>query len=112
METIPELKDFGEKNAAKYKLGQVQFICADGSEGYEKEAPYDKILCSAPVQPASAEASAGKKEIPKAWEKQLKINGKIVTPIGSSIWLLIKENENDFEETEYPGFAFVPLIEK
>lgn len=101
IETIPELKEFGEKKAAKYKL-PVQFISADGSNGYEKEAPFDKILCSASVQ----------KEVPLAWKEQLKIGGRIVTPVGSSVWLLIKRSDTEFEETEYPGFAFVPLIEK
>ena len=115
IEVIPELKEFGEKNVSKYnfiKKGHVQFICADGSKGYEKEAPFDKILCSAAVH----------KEIPPAWKEQLKIGGRIVTPISSSIWLLIKKSppsvkategkESEFEEIEYPGFAFVPLIEK
>jgi len=47
-----------------------------------------------------------------AWKEQLKIGGRIVTPIGSSIWLFVKKSEKDFEEIEYPGFAFVPLITK
>jgi len=104
IEVIPELKEFGEKNVAKYNFiekGIVEFICADGSKGYEKEAPFDKIL-------ASAEA----KELPKEWKEQLKIGGRIVTPIGNSIWLFVKKNNNEFEEIEYPGFAFVPLITK
>ncbi len=105
LETIPELKEFGEKNASKYnKWGQVQFICADGSRGYRKEAPYDKILCSAAVQQ--------QRKVPPAWKEQLKVGGRIVAPIGSSIWLFIKKSDKDFEEIEYPGFAFVPLIEK
>ena len=104
IEVIPELKEFGEKNVAKYnfiKKGVTKFICADGSKGYQKEAPFDKIL-----------ASAAAREIPQTWKDQLKIGGKIVSPVGSSIWLLIKKSENEFEKTEYPGFAFVPLIEK
>ncbi len=111
LETIPELMEFGKQNAAKYSFidkGVAEFVCADGSKGYEKAAPYDKILCSAAAQ----------KEIPSAWKEQLKIGGRIVAPIGSSIWLLVKKSEKpaayarQFKETEYPGFAFVPLIEK
>ncbi len=104
IEIIPELKEFGEKNVSKYnfvKKGVVNFICSDGSKGYIKEAPFDKILAS---------ASAG--EIPSAWRKQLKIGGKIVAPVGSSIWVLVKKSETEFEEIEYPGFVFVPLIQK
>jgi len=102
VEILPELVEFGEKNVAKYNFierGIAEFICADGSKGYEKEAPYDKIL-----------ASASAEELPPAWKEQLKINGRIVTPIGSSVWLFIKKFEKEFEEIEYPGFAFVPLI--
>lgn len=100
IETVPELKEFGEKNTTKW--GQALFILGDGSKGYAREAPYDKILCSASAQ----------KEIPKAWKEQLKIGGRIVAPVGSSIWLLIKKSSTEFEEVEHPGFAFVPLIEK
>ena len=105
LEVIPELKEFGEKNVAKYnfiKKGIVQFILADGSKGYLKEAPFAKILVSAAVQ----------KKIPQAWREQLKVGGIIVSPWGSSIWLFKKKSETEFEEIEYPGFAFVPLVEK
>lgn len=105
IEVIPELKEFGEKNVAKYNFlekGLVEFICADGSKGYEKEMPYDKILASASAQ----------EKIPYAWKQQVKIGGRIVTPVSSSIWLFIKKSEKEFKEQEYPGFAFVPLIEK
>jgi len=105
IEIVPELKEFGEKNVAKYnfiKKGTVKFICADGSKGYKKEAPFDKILASAALQ----------EKVPQDWKEQLKVGGRIVTPIGSSIWLLEKKSEKEFEKTEFPGFAFVPLIQK
>jgi len=102
IEIIPELKEFGEKNVAKYnfiKKGIAEFICADGSKGYEKEASYDKIL-----------ASASAEKIPLVWKEQLKIGGRIVAPIGNSIWLFVKKSDREFQETEFPGFVFVPLI--
>jgi len=104
IEIIPELKEFGERNVAKYNFiekGIVKFILTDGSKGYKKEAPFDKIL-----------ASASAEKIPSVWKEQLRIGGRIVTPIGSSIWLFEKKSEEEFKSTEYPGFAFVPLISK
>jgi len=102
IELIPELAEFGRKNVAKYnyiKKGIVEFICGDGSRGLEKEAPFDKII-----------AAASAKELPKEWREQLKIGGRIVAPIENSIWLFIKKSNTEFEEIEYPGFVFVPLI--
>ena len=81
--------------------GIVEFICSDGSKGYEKEAPFDKILVSATAI-----------RISDSWKKQLKVGGRIVTPIGSSIWLFVKKSSQQFQEKEYPGFVFVPLVEK
>jgi len=109
IEIIQDLAEFGKKNVSKYSFvekGIVEFICGDGCKGHKKEAPYDRILCSA----------AACKTIPSEWEKQLKVGGKIVTPIDSSIWVFKKklssEKNNNFEKTEYPGFAFVPLVNK
>lgn len=102
IERIPELKKFGEKNVEKYnfiKKGVVEFICADGSKGYEKESPFDKILCSAAVE-----------EIPQAWLKQLKTGGRIVTPLDGEVQLWIKKVENEFDIKRFQGFSFVPLI--
>ena len=124
IEIIPELKKFGEKNITRYNFiekGIVNLICADGSNGYKKESPFNGILSSA----------AGEK-VPSAWKEQLKNKGRIVAPINSSIWLLIKnpspsfrlpsvpssvfsqqaEQKQGFKEIEYPGFAFVPLVTK
>jgi protein-L-isoaspartate(D-aspartate) O-methyltransferase len=102
IELVEELRDFGEKNTTKYnfiKKGIAKFLCTDGSKGYEKEAPFDRILASASAQ-----------KIPLAWKKQLKIGGRIVTPIKNSIWVFIKKSEDSFREVEHLGFSFVPLI--
>lgn len=104
IEIIPGLKEFGEKNVAKYNFmekGIVEFIYTDGSEGYNKEAPYDRIL-----------ASASAEKLPQEWKGQLKTGGRIVTPIKNSIWVFEKKSENEFKEKEFPGFVFVPLIQK
>jgi protein-L-isoaspartate(D-aspartate) O-methyltransferase len=120
IEIVPELKEFGKKNVEKYNFiekGIAEFICADGTKGYKKEAPFDRILASA----ALAAAKGGKedlssltsaKSVPQAWKEQLKVGGRIVVPIGTSIWLLVKKSEEEFQEMEFPGFVFVPLISK
>lgn len=102
VERILELCEFGKNNAAKYNFvekGIASFFCADGSVGLKKEVPFDKIL-----------AGAACEEIPQFWRKQLKIGGRLVTPVKNSIWLLIKKQDDKFEEKEFSGFAFVPLV--
>lgn len=101
LEVIKELKELGEKNIAKYNFKNVTCITQDGAKGFEKSAPYDRILVS---------ASLLKKEIPSAWKEQLKVGGKIVVPIHESIWVFTKKDKNTFEESEYPGFVFVPFV--
>lgn len=99
IERIKELKEFGEKNVGKYGFNNVEFICGDGSKGLSGKVPFDRII-----------VAASAKEIPRAWKKQLKVSGRLVAPVRNSIWLLVKKSENEFEEKEYPGFAFVPLV--
>lgn len=101
IERIPELKEFGQKNVEKYDFGQAEFICGDGSKGLAAKAPFDKII-----------AAAAAEEIPQSWKEQLKIGGRLVSPAGNSIWLLIRKDKDKFEEKEHPGFVFVPLISK
>lgn len=100
IERILELSEFGRKNSERYNFKNLEFIISDGSKGYEKEAPYDRIIV----------AASASMEIPEELKKQLKIGGRLVIPVENSIWLVIKKAENKYEEKEFPGFAFVPLI--
>ena len=98
IELLEELAESAKKNLAQMK--NVLFFCADGSKGYSFQAPYDRILVS---------AALNKKELPKAWKEQLKDGGNVVVPIQNSIWVFTKKG-NEWEETEYKGFVFVPFI--
>jgi len=104
VEIISELSDMTRNNVSKYGFvenGTVRVISADGSKGFPEEAPFDKII-----------AAAAGESLPEIWKKQLKVGGLIVTPIRNSIFVFKKVSENRFEEKEYPGFAFVPLIKE
>lgn len=103
IERIPELARMSEDNIAKYNFIEkniVEVICGDGSKGYEKFAPYDKII-----------AAAAAYELPKSWKEQLKVGGKIVAPVDHSIIVAEKMGDNEFDIKEYFGFSFVPLVE-
>lgn len=118
IDRIPELVEFGKKNVAKYNFlgkGIVEFIWGDGSLGWPNVKMYPELLESSSESRLSEGfdkiiCAASAEQIPKQWEKQLKIGGRLVAPVKNSIWLLIKKNDKEFEEQEFPGFAFVPLI--
>jgi protein-L-isoaspartate(D-aspartate) O-methyltransferase len=101
IERISELSEFGKENSRKYNFENLKFIVGDGSKGYKKEAPYDRIIV----------AAAAFDKIPDELKNQLKIGGRIVIPVKNSIWLVIKKEDNKYEEKEFPGFMFVPLVE-
>lgn len=107
IEIVEELKEFGEKNVAKYDNifhGRVSILRTDGYGGLSEAAPFDKILVSAAAE-----------NVPNKLLEQLKIGGRLVIPLGrqfetQDIVVIDKAGENEFKERRYPGFIFVPLI--
>lgn len=102
VELIPSLAELGEGNIKKYNFiekGIVKIVCKDGSKGIKEEAPFDKILVSAAAE-----------DVPPSLKEQIKVGGKLVMPISTSIWLFEKGNDNTVQRKEYPGFVFVPLV--
>lgn len=102
-EIQPSICRFGKENLEKYQLisqNRVNYFCTDGSKNLPHDGQFDKILASA----------ATKEKIPGAWRKALRVGGRIVAPIAYSVWLFVKKSNADWEETEFPGFTFVPLV--
>lgn len=104
IERISELSDFAQKNVEKYGFiskGIVKIITGDGINGIPEFAPFDKII-----------AGAAGRELPFSWKEQLKIGGIIVAPVRDSVCVFKKIDEDEFDESQYFGFRFVPLIEE
>ncbi|MFZ2187905.1 MAG: protein-L-isoaspartate O-methyltransferase [Candidatus Moraniibacteriota bacterium] len=104
IEVLPELHEMTKYNVEKFGFvssGLVTCIFGDGNQGYEPLRPYDRILVS-----AAAEA------VPAALKEQLVIGGKLVIPVHNHLVYLEKRGENDWHKEEFPGFVFVPLIQK
>ncbi len=102
LERIEALKAYGEKNIAKYNFIEkkiVKCFCADGTNGWPTRAPFDKII-----------VSASSEKIPWPLKEQLKVNGRMIIPISDSLWLVDRKSEDQFEECEFSGFVFVPLV--
>ena len=104
IEILPELHAMTKRNVEKFGLmsrGTVECVLGDGTWGYASGAPYDRILVSAAAE-----------EVPQALKDQLAPGGKIVIPVHNHLVYLEKRGEQDFYKEEFPGFVFVPLIQK
>ena len=78
----------------------ITLILGDGSLGYPEEAPFDRII-----------SHAASHEIPKPWIWQLKENGIIVAPIGTTWQKLVKviKKQSKLEKQYFTNVIFVPL---
>ena len=99
VERVPELVELGRQNCQKLNIKNAKFYKADEKIGYEKQAPYDRILVS-----ASAD------NLPDSLVLQLANNGKMVIPVKSSIFILEKNDNGKISKSEHHGFRFVPLL--
>lgn len=107
VEVVPEVFEWGKKNIQQFGFKNVRLFLGSGLVGIEEYGFFDKIIA----------AAAGKK-IQKVWKERLKVGGRLVLPVGNSLWLVVRKefftsggSAVGWEEQEFPGFVFVPLIE-
>lgn len=79
----------------------VEIINRSGSFGLQEQAPFDRIILS---------ASCKDEYIPTRLLDQLKEQGILVAPVKQSL-IRYKKINGQIEKEEFPGFAFVNLIE-
>jgi len=101
VERILKISDLAKRNLQVLGMDNIYLHVGDGSLGWPDSAPYDRILITAAAP-----------EIPEIILKQLKINGRIVVPIGGrwrqmlEVW--VKEKKQIKKEQILP-VVFVPL---
>ena len=104
IELHPELVKFAQGNLKKLKIKNVHVILGDGSIGYAKESPYDRIIITAACT-----------EIPLPLLEQLKEDGLLLAPVGDasqSLILLKKTSKGIVEIKNQSNYVFVPLLVK
>ena len=104
IEIVQALADNARKNimTAGY-ADRVTIINADGSKGYAKKAPYDRIVVTAAAP-----------DVPKPLIDQLKPNGIMLIPVGSvsffqNLMKVTKGVDGKIKQENLGGVAFVPL---
>ena len=104
IERHSELVKFARKNLEKFELDNSNVILGDGTLGYPKESPFDRIIITAACT-----------EIPLPLLEQLGENGLLIAPVGDSsqsLILLKKTSEGIVEIKNQPNYIFVPLLGK
>ena len=106
IERHPELVETAKESLkrAGYFPDRVSVINGDGTLGYEREAPFDKILVTA----------ASPKKVPPPLRHQLKDGGILCIPAGSknfaqNLYVIRKKGE-ELNTKSMVGVRFVPLI--
>ena len=103
IERIQSLADRAKSNLETAGYSDlVTIIVADGSMGYSKHAPYDRIsvACGAP-------------DVPPPLLEQMKEGGKMLIPVGGRTYqelFLVSKIDGKMEKEDLGSVLFVPLI--
>jgi protein-L-isoaspartate(D-aspartate) O-methyltransferase len=103
IERVPQLATEAQDRLQKMNVHNVTLRCGDGTLGWEAYAPFDGIL-----------VAAGSPVMPEPLLSQLKMNGKLVIPIGeeqkSQRLIRVTRTGKGFQTEDFGACAFVPLI--
>jgi len=102
-EIIPALREKAKENLEKFKFDNIELYQTNGSQGFPKEAPFDRII-----------SACAPEKVPESLKNQLNEKGRLVMPVGRFVQsiVLIRRKGAAFVQKEYPGFMFVPMIKK
>lgn len=103
IERIPEIARFAEENIRKVGFKNIEVIVGDGTLGYEKAKPYDRII-----------VTAASPIIPEPLLQQLKKGGILLAPVGNRFCqeLLKVVKKEEIEISKHGYCMFVPLVGK
>ena len=103
LEVLSTLSTKSRKRLKTLGYDNVDCHCADGKNGWSKEAPYDRIL-----------VSAAPETIPEVLIEQLAPNGRMVIPIGplynQFIYIITKNQNGHVNKEKSTPVRFVPLV--
>ena len=87
------------------RLSNINLKLADGTLGWNEQAPFAAIL-----------VAAGSPDVPDEYLKQLEIGGVLVMPVGDknqqTLLRIVRQEDGSFKREQLMGCRFVPLIGK
>ncbi len=104
VERIKSLAQKAKSLLKKLGYSKVKIFVSDGTKGWEKFSPYDRIL-----------VTAGAKQVPQPLVNQLQDQGIMVIPVGSIYsqeLKVIRKKKGRVKSTTVERCVFVPLIGK
>ena len=106
LERIKELAVSSRKQLQELGFANVDVINANGWNGYQKGAPYDRII-----------VTAGAKKVPEALIEQLANSGIMVIPVGKIMFsqtlrIISKDNNGNVIKKKSLPVRFVRLVNK
>ena len=106
IEIIPELAEGSEKVLKELGYENITVRSGDGYKGWPEEAPFDRII-----------VTAAPEKIPEKLVEQLGPNGRMILPVGESIfaqylWLVQKDNEGIVTKEKILAVRFVPMVKE
>ena len=100
VEILPELAESASKRFEEFGYQNIHKRCGNGYYGWEKYAPYDRII-----------VTAAPKKLPNRLIKQLAEGGLMILPIGDYHQDLVRihRTEHGIECKNVSGVRFVPM---
>ncbi|OEY71905.1 protein-L-isoaspartate O-methyltransferase [Salegentibacter salarius] len=104
IEIIEWLGKLAIENLNKTDRKNIHILLGDGYKGWPEEAPFDAI-----------ELTAAPAKIPETLKKQLKVGGKLLSPVGinsQKLVLIERIAEDEYREENLIMVSFVPMTGK
>ena len=103
IERIGELAREAQSRIRQLGIYNATVKCFDGTLGWSAHAPYDAIL-----------VAAGGPEVPEPLLAQLKVDGRLVIPVGDTLesqrLVRVIRTDKGYAREDHGACAFVPLI--
>lgn len=103
VEIVEGLYTTARKNLENLHYINIQLKCGDGYEGWPENGPYDAII-----------VTAAPEKVPPPLLDQLKLNGKLIAPVGDVFQelVLLARTSTGFVERKLLPVRFVPMTGK